>query len=196
MRSTGLSGSVGLSWPTGRVKPSRRGSFGRQPTDRIGSQLPPSVDAPTWCLELSRAVHHLQKHSSPDPADLDAGLRRFLGSDGPIWAAQDIAVGGTSIAVLTVDPTTAAERPFLAHGTFGNAQKMIVRDGAIYIRRLGSSQEADATEVSEMLTARTQSVVDAGPPWQLRIEANGGLAAIAYDQQAVESWLEAERGPL
>jgi hypothetical protein len=39
-----------------------------------------------------------------DPADLDSGLRPYLGSDGPRWTPQYVSAQGKSVLVITVDP--------------------------------------------------------------------------------------------
>jgi hypothetical protein len=45
-----------------------------------------------------------------DPADLDAGLRPYLGSDGPRWSPQYVKVQGKSVLVITVDPPRRGDR--------------------------------------------------------------------------------------
>lgn len=48
-----------------------------------------------------------------DVADLDPGLRRYLGDDGPLWSADYITTdSGTSVLLITVDPPRWGDRIF------------------------------------------------------------------------------------
>lgn len=133
----------------------------------------------------------------PDPAKVDDGLRRYLGTDGPLYGAQVVDMAGTPVVVMTVEPTTPVQRPFMGRGSFSSSRQ-IIRDGAIYIRRNGLSPDADSAELAELFEAKQQALAGVGPEWALRVEANsdGGLMPVAYDQESVESWLQAERAHL
>jgi hypothetical protein len=133
----------------------------------------------------------------PDPAKVDDGLRRFLGTDGPLYGAQILDIAGSPVVVITVEPTTPDQRPFIARGNFSSSSQ-IIRDGAIYIRRNGLAQEADSAELAELLEAKQRALVRGGPDWALRVEANsnGELMPIAYDHESIESWLQSERTEL
>lgn len=102
-----------------------------------------------------------------DPATVDAGLVRYLGTAGPKYHLNYIALRTTTIAVITVLPTPAGHRPYLSRGSFSGA-KPVLQDGRIYVRRTGATQEATATEVDDMLTERISARTAAGSRWPLQ----------------------------
>jgi hypothetical protein len=88
-----------------------------------------------------------------DPATVQAGLKRFLGGTGPAYLLDYVALEDTTVAVVTVQPVRAGSRPYLARGTF-SAEKVVLQDGRIYVRRTGATEEATASEVDDMLAER------------------------------------------
>ena len=69
-----------------------------------------------------------------DPADLDAGIRPYLGSDGPRWSAQYVKSQphGGSVLVVTVEPPRRGDPPFTLRKEY---DKYLA--GAIFVRRPG-----------------------------------------------------------
>lgn len=101
-----------------------------------------------------------------DPAAVDAGLRRFLGSTGPTFNLAYPPIGGVTVGVVTVHPAVAGARPHLSYGSLSNQKgKPVIHNGRIYVRRLGSTEEATAPEVDDMLLERVSARSVAGARW-------------------------------
>ncbi len=104
-----------------------------------------------------------------DPALVTQALVRYLGSVGPLYSLDYIPIDGLAVAVFTVPPPPTGNRPYLARGTFSGEREEI-RDGRIYIRRSGTTAEATADEIDEMLAERVAARVAAGPMWPMQAE--------------------------
>jgi hypothetical protein len=104
-----------------------------------------------------------------DPAVVTQALVRYLGSVGPHYSLDYITIDGLAVAVFTVPPPPTGSRPYLARGTFSGEREEI-RDGRIYIRRSGTTAEATADEIDEMLAERVAARVAAGPMWPMQAE--------------------------
>lgn len=102
-----------------------------------------------------------------DPSTVGAGLNRYLGTAGPSYQLDYIALRQKTIAVLTVLPVLNGLRPLLARGSYSGA-KPVLQDGRIYVRRAGATEEATAAEVDDMLTERVSARIAAGPRWPLQ----------------------------
>jgi hypothetical protein len=88
-----------------------------------------------------------------DPAVVEQGLARYLGTVGPAHSLENVTIGAVTVAVVTVPPPTPGTRPYLARGTL-SADRPEIQDGRIYIRRAGISAQASAAEIDEMLAER------------------------------------------
>lgn len=104
-----------------------------------------------------------------DPAVVEQGLARFLGTAGPAHSLDYIAIETLTVAVITVPQPSPGTRPYLARGTF-SADRVEIQDGRIYVRRSGLSAEASAVEIDEMLADRVAVRVAAGPIWPMQAE--------------------------
>jgi hypothetical protein len=104
-----------------------------------------------------------------DPAVVEQGLARYLGTVGPAHSLEYVGVQGVTVAVVTVPPSTPGTRPYLARGTL-SADRPEIQEGRIYIRRTGISTEASAAEIDEMLAERVATRVAAGPLWPMQAE--------------------------
>jgi hypothetical protein len=104
-----------------------------------------------------------------DPAVVEQGLVRYLGTVGPAHSLEYVEVQGVTVAVVTLPPSTPGTRPYLARGTL-SADRPEIQDGRIYIRRSGISTEASAVEIDEMLAERVATRVAAGPLWPMQAE--------------------------
>jgi hypothetical protein len=104
-----------------------------------------------------------------DPAKITQALLRYLGSVGPHYSLDYVTNDGLAVAVFTVPPPPTGNRPYLARGTFSQEREEI-RDGRIYIRRSGTTAEATAAEIDEMLAERVAARVAAGPMWPMQAE--------------------------
>jgi hypothetical protein len=104
-----------------------------------------------------------------DPAQVGQGLARYLGIVGPQYSLDYATIDGLVVAVLTVPPSSAGSRPYLARGTF-SGERLEIQDGRIYVRRSGTTTEATSDEVDEMLAERVATRVAAGPLWPMQAE--------------------------
>jgi hypothetical protein len=102
-----------------------------------------------------------------DPATIGAGLARYLGSTGPSYLLDYVTLGETVVVVITVLPTPAGHRPYLARGSFSDSRP-VLQDGRIYVRRTGANEEATAAEVDAMLIERVSARIAAGPRWPMQ----------------------------
>jgi hypothetical protein len=104
-----------------------------------------------------------------DTALVTQALVRYLGSVGPHYSLDYVTIDGVAVAVFTVPAPPTGNRPYLARGTFSGEREEI-RDGRIYIRRSGTTAEATADEIDEMLAERVAARVAAGPMWPMQAE--------------------------
>jgi hypothetical protein len=144
-----------------------------------------------------------------DPAKITQALARYLGSVGPHYSLDYVTIEGVAVAVFTVPAPPTGNRPYLARGTFSGEREEI-RDGRIYIRRSGTTAEATADEIDEMLAERVAARVAAGPMWPMQAEPvwrdgntlhvhkRHGDRVILYDADAYTNFAEmaAIRPPL
>jgi hypothetical protein len=77
-----------------------------------------------------------------DPADLDSGLQRYLGSEGPHWSPLYLTVQGKSVLVITIDPPRRGSRMFTLQKEFDK-----YRAGAVFIRRPGKTIQAEPGDI-------------------------------------------------
>lgn len=82
-----------------------------------------------------------------DPADLDAGIRPYLGSDGPRWSAQYVKPQphGGSVLVVTVEPPRRGDPLFTLRKEY---DKYLA--GAIFVRRPGRTDQAGPGDVQNL----------------------------------------------
>jgi len=81
-----------------------------------------------------------------DPADLDAGLRPYLGSDGPRWSAQYLKSQGNSVLVFTVEPPRRGDRAFTLQKAYHNNQTNY-HAGMTFVRRQGRTIPAEPGDI-------------------------------------------------
>ncbi len=130
----------------------------------------------------------------PDPADLDNGLRRYLGQGGPLFSVHPVVFNGTEVVVVVVHPSPVGSRPFLCQKEFAG----IVTDGGIYIRRSGSTASANSQEIREMLEEAKHQATSVGPPWTLELESKvvKPLVTVEFAEAVLDDWLSSERDRL
>jgi hypothetical protein len=123
------------------------------------------------CAFLLLGVEPGQAHGTSvvDPAVVEQGLARYLGTVGPAHSLEYVPIQGVTVAVVTVPPSTPGTRPYLARRGL-SADRPEIQDGRIYIRRAGISAEASAAEIDEMLAERVATRVAAGPLWPMQAE--------------------------
>ena len=82
-----------------------------------------------------------------DPADLDAGIRPYLGSDGPRWSAQYVRPepNGGPVLVVTVEPPRRGDPIFTLRKEF---ERYLA--GAIFVRGPGRTDQAAPGDVQRL----------------------------------------------
>jgi hypothetical protein len=73
-----------------------------------------------------------------DPAELLAGIRPYLGPDGPRWTARYDRIDGPPVLVIIVDPPRHGDPIYALHREFDK-----YRAGDIFVRKLGRTERAD-----------------------------------------------------
>lgn len=117
-----------------------------------------------------------------DPADLEPGLVRYLGEDGPVWTPLWVEVDDVHVLVVVVDPPAPGDP---IHTLRRDIDRY--RDGDIFVRRQGRTERASSAEV-RMLQAR------AAPPARdraLQVEVTPPLTPVrglVADEEAVDAF--------
>jgi hypothetical protein len=131
-----------------------------------------------------------------DVAKLNAWLSPYLGAtpDSPQWSATYAEVGGANVLLLTIEKPRWGDPIWTLRKEYTQFDPPM-RAGAIYVRRRGSTEQADPEEV-RMLTGRAGS----GPrrlSVDLRLEDGGTAAAIDMpDENWIGKWVARERAAL
>ncbi|MFF3716087.1 AlbA family DNA-binding domain-containing protein [Streptomyces prasinus] len=86
-----------------------------------------------------------------DLADLESGIRPYLGPQGPEWIPSYVAVGGKEVLVIAVDPPKDGDPIHTLHKDFDKYYA-----GMIFVRRTAQTVIAGPGEVL-LLTQRAQS---------------------------------------
>lgn len=136
-----------------------------------------------------------------DTAKVEAWLSAYVGRtpEAPEWAPTYLEVEGKSILVLTVEPPKAGDPMWSCQRDYSSnergRQKWVARKGALYIRRLASTEEAapeDIVMLSRRLTATRKRI--SGITVLLR--AGSVAQGVDFGDDKVEAWIEAERQAL
>jgi hypothetical protein len=147
------------------------------------------------CAYMLLGVDASQLHETPlpDSAIFEKGVNKYLGPEGPRWAAMPLEVDGTQVVVITVEPPEPGRRPYLARNTYDG----VLEDGRVYTRRGSESIQASAAELDEILRDRDEHLKGAGPTWELRLEVEASsLVTVDLSEPVVQQWLDAERQDL
>jgi hypothetical protein len=125
-----------------------------------------------------------------DPAELEAGLRLYLGDAGPQWSFHNVSYQGSHVALFLVEPPRWGDPIYCLGRDFAKYQA-----GAVFVRRKGSTHaasSADMTYLQERLLRRADRIqVEMG--WR---EAPAQVTPLELGPAAVEEWISAERAAL
>ena len=77
-----------------------------------------------------------------DPADLDAGIQPYLGSDGPRWGMQYVLSQTNSVLVITVEPPRRGDRIFTLQKEYRKYAA-----GMVFVRRPGRTIQAQPGDI-------------------------------------------------
>jgi hypothetical protein len=124
-----------------------------------------------------------------DPAELEAGLRRYLGDPGPQWSFHNVSYQERHVALFVVEPPRWGDPIYCLERDFANYQA-----GTVFVRRRGSTHAAspaDMRYLQERLLRRADYIqVEVG--WR---EAPAQVTPLELGP-AVEEWISAERAAL
>jgi hypothetical protein len=125
-----------------------------------------------------------------DHADLEAGLRRYVGTTGPQWTPLWVTVEDAQVLVIVVEPPRFGDHMHALARQFGSFP-----EGQIFIRRQGGTHAPNIAEIrmlEDRLTARP--VVK---PLALLVEVVGEpLVPLDIGDEAIEEWIDKERAML
>ena len=122
-----------------------------------------------------------------DPADLDQGLRPYIGDNPPGWTATYVTVDGESVLVVVVDPPKWGDPIHLLRKTYENTEA-----GTIFVRGIGKTERATPSDI-EYLVGRANggrtglSLTVATRPTPLTVPALLDVTPV------VDAWIDAER---
>lgn len=121
-----------------------------------------------------------------DAAVLEPRVNAYLG-DGPRWTPHWVAVDGARVLVVEVsapqpgDPIHCLAKEYDRY-----------RNGDIFVRRLGATERASATEVRS-LVERAKGGAPRLSGLRLEVSPATTLTPVDFSQEAREAWLEQER---
>jgi hypothetical protein len=125
-----------------------------------------------------------------DPAELEAGLRRYLGDPGPQWSFHNMSYRGTHVALFIVEAPRWGDPIYCLAREFAKYQ-----EGAVFVRRMGSTHAAslaDMRYLQERLLRRAEHIqVEVG--WR---ETPAQVTPLELGPAAVDEWISAERAAL
>ncbi len=125
-----------------------------------------------------------------DPAEVDAGLRRYLGDAGPPWSFHNVPYQGSHVALFIVEPPRWGDPIYCLEREFGKYQA-----GAIFVRRRGATHAASPAELrylQERLLRRADHIeVEVG--WR---ETHAQVTPLELGPAAADEWVSAERAAL
>ncbi len=155
-----------------------------------------------WCegsayIVLGAAPGSLQGAKVYDIAKLNAWLSAYLGSapDAPQWSATYLELGTVQVLLITIEKPRWGDPIWTLRKEYTPLKPLApLRAGTIYVRRRGSTDQADPGEV-RMLTLRAGS----GPrrlSVSLRIPEDENAIPIDAGETLIKSWAAAERAAL
>ncbi len=181
-----------LSEPAGRFKVAKNilGMANRHPDQ-----------AARFCAGLGYVIVGAQPGKIPgvaqlDPAKLDDSLRPYLGLNGPEWSPTWISFAETNVLILTVEAPRWGDPIHLLRKSYQPETGKGADNGAIFVRRKGSTTVADADEI-DMLQDRARRRPDAD--LSVSLDWLGQplvLTPIDLNSKAHEQWIETERNRL
>jgi hypothetical protein len=125
-----------------------------------------------------------------DPADLEAGLRQYLGDAGPQWSFHNVSYQGSHVVLFIVEPPRWGDPIYCLERDFAKYQA-----GAVFVRRKGSTHAASSTDMrylQERLLRRADHI-QVEVDW---CETPAQLTPLELGPAAIDDWISAERAAL
>jgi hypothetical protein len=119
-----------------------------------------------------------------DPAHVQDGTGKYLDVDGPRWELRRVPVSGSdhSVAVIEVQPPEL-DKVFVCQDTGGGN-----RSGAVYVRRMGQTAEADYGEMKTRLQAAASARSIRA---DIEVELTGAAYSLAGMDELNDAYIEA-----
>lgn len=178
---------VDLSTPAGRFSVAKQilGFANRDPRRTAGHA------GGCAFMVLGAEPGHLSGQAAMDPSKVEAGVRSYIGTDGPAWLPQTINVDGTDVVVISVEPPQWGDPIHTLRKEYRAKDGSGAKDGEVFVRRAGGTHPATSEEM-RMLQMRLLSRAAEG--LEVVVQSVGKpLPRVDLTSETVESWLSAER---
>jgi hypothetical protein len=127
--------------------------------------------------------------SPMDPADITAGLRPYIGSDGSHWTPVWVSVQGVEVLVVQVEPPQWGEGMHTLRKGFEN-----FHIGSIFVRHAGRTDPASPEDLRLLEDRLTHGRTD---PLEVSVAVvTERVQTLDLGGAAVEAWIDAERNRL
>jgi hypothetical protein len=126
-----------------------------------------------------------------DAADLDKGLIKYLGGDGPEWSPTYVCIGGKNVLVIVVEPPKWGDRIHTLRQQFDGTQA-----GTVFIRSQSESRQANPEEfrlLEQRLLRGRQSPELGGLLVGFAIGVPNSIVVVDPTTQQIEEWAENRR---
>lgn len=112
-----------------------------------------------------------------DVADLDKGMRRYLGDDGPHWSPHYVAHAERDVLVIKVEPPRDGDPIFTLRQEFSPH-----REGTIFVRKGTRSEPASSADVERLV--RRANASPSTPPLgpNVAVAATGEAIVVREDE--------------
>lgn len=149
-------------------------------------------------MVLGAEPGRLAGQEAMDPSKVEAGVRSYIGTDGPAWLPQTINVDGADVVVITVEPPQWGDSIHTLRKEYRAKDGSGAKDGEVFVRRAGGTHPATS---EEMRVLQMRLLNRAAEGLEVVVQSVGKpLPRVDLTSEAVERWLSAERdrllGPL
>jgi hypothetical protein len=122
-----------------------------------------------------------------DPADVEAGLRPYLGDPGPQWSFHNVSYQESHVALFVVESPRWGDPIYCLEREFGKYQA-----GTVFVRRMASTHAASPADLSylqERLLRRSDQI-QVEVSWK---SASHEVTPLDLDSAAIDQWIDLER---
>lgn len=122
-----------------------------------------------------------------DPADLSQWWTPYLGVDGPRWIPHWVAFNGKTVLVVEVAAPRRGDPVFTIRKEMSGA----VRDGDVFVRRIGKTERATSAELAALVERSAGATVLAGVT--VTLARPDAIRPVRFGAQEREAWIDAAR---
>jgi hypothetical protein len=139
-----------------------------------------------------------------DAAKIEGWLLAYVGlaPNAPEWAPAYVEVNGKRVLVLSIEPPRWGHPMWTCRKTYlpdprrtTDDPKVVVREGAVYVRHKASTEEANSTDI-EMLSRRLVGTRRRVTGISLLLAASSRACPIDATEETVTEWADQEREAL